>query len=146
MVCKGPRPRGTVGLAMGTILAIFILVGAALTLVAAVAAVLAYLRFRRARAALRNHLTVEVDRLSRRTGELEKSLSALDARAQQLPVQISELQQSLATLQVLTRALATSLRQAQKVLSYSALKTLSAARGADLLRFRPPPKNGARSG
>jgi hypothetical protein len=131
---------------MGTILAIFILVGAALALVAAVAAVLAYLRFRRARAALRNHLTKEADRLSRRTGELEKSLSALDARAQQLPVQISELQQSLATLQVLTGALATSLRQVQKVLSYSALKTLSAARGVDLLRSRPPPKDGPRSG
>jgi septal ring factor EnvC (AmiA/AmiB activator) len=131
---------------MGVILVILMLVGAALALVAAVAAVLAYLRFRRARAALRNHLTEEVVRLSRRTGELEKSLSALDARAQQLPVQISELQQSLATLQVLTGALSTSLRQVQKVLSYSALKTLGAARGADLLRSRPAPKNGSRSG
>ena len=131
---------------MGTILVILILVGAALTLVAAVAAIRAYLRLRRARAALQNHLIEEVVRLSRRTGELEKSLSALDARAQQLPVQISELQQSLVTLQVLTGALATSLRQAQKVLSYSALKTLSAARGADLLRPRPAPKDSPRSG
>jgi hypothetical protein len=131
---------------MGTIVVILVLVGAALALPAAVAAVLAYLRFRRARATLRNHLTGEVDDLSRRTGELEKRLSALDARAQQLPVQISELQQSLATLQVLTGALATSLRQAQNVLSYSALKTLGAARGADLLRSRPAPKNGPRSG
>ena len=131
---------------MGTILVILTLVGAALAIVAAVAAGLAYLRFRRARAALRNQLTEEVVRLSRRTGEVEKSLAALDARAQRLPVQISELQQSLATLQVLTGALAASLRQAQKILSYSALKTLSAARGADLLRPRPAPKNGPRSG
>ena len=131
---------------MGTILVILILVGAALTLVAAVAAIRAYLRLRRARAALQNHLTEEVVRLSRRTGELEKSLSVLEVRAHQLPVQISELQQSLATLQVLTGALAASLRQAQKVLSYSALKTLSAAHGADLLRSRPAPKDSPRSG
>jgi hypothetical protein len=135
-----------VDLAMGSVLVILILVGAALALMAAVAAIRAYLRFRRARAALQNHLTEEVVRLSQRTDELEKSLSALDARAQQLPVQISELQQSLATLQVLTGALATSLRQTQKVLSYSALKTLSAARGADLLRPRPAPKDSPRSG
>ena len=131
---------------MGTILVILILVGAALALVAAVAALRAYLRLRRARAAFRNHITEEVSHLAQRTGELEMSLSTLDARAQQLPVQISELQQSLATLQVLTGALATSLRQTQKVLSYSALKTLSAARGADLLRSRPAPKDSTRSG
>jgi septal ring factor EnvC (AmiA/AmiB activator) len=131
---------------MGTVLAIFILVGAALALATAVGALRAYLRLRRARAAFQNYLAEEVTRLSRRAGELEKSLSALDARAQQLPVQISELQQSLATLQVLTGALATSLRQAQKILSYSALKTLSAARGADLLRSRPAPKDSPRSG
>ena len=130
---------------MGSVLVILILVGAALALVAAVVAIRAYLRFRRARAALQHHLTQEVVRLSQRTDELEKSLSALDARAQQLPVQISELQQSLATLQVLTGALATSLAQAQRVLSYSALKTLSAARGADLLRPRPVPKDSPRS-
>jgi chromosome segregation ATPase len=129
---------------MGTVLVILIFIGAALSLVAAVAALRAYLRLRRARAAFRNHLTEEVARLSRRTGELEKSLSDLDARAQQLPVQIAELQQSLATLRVLTEALATSLRQAQKVLSYSALKTLSATRIADLLR--PATKNEPRSG
>src|SRR5215210_118055 len=126
---------------MGSILVILILVGAVLALVTAVAAIRAYLRLRRARAALQNHLTEEVARLSERTDELEESLAALEARAQRLPVQIYELQQSLATLQVLTGALATSLRQAQKVLSYSALKTLSAARGADLLRSRPAPKD-----
>jgi hypothetical protein len=131
---------------MGTVLVILILVGAALALVAAVGALRAYLQLRRTRASFQHHLTEEVSRLSRRTAELEKSISALDTRAQQLPLQISELQQSLATLQILTGALATSLRQTQQVLSYSALKTLSAARAADLLRFRSAPKNDARSG
>jgi hypothetical protein len=131
---------------MGTALVIVILIGAALALVAAVSALRAYLGFRRARAAFHNHLTEEVIRLSRRTGELEKSLTALDARAQRLPVQIAELQQSLATLQTLTGALAATLRQAQKVLSYSALKTLSAARVTDLLRLRRAPKDGPGSG
>ncbi len=128
---------------MGNVLVILMLVGAALALVAAVAALRAYLRLRHARAAFNQHVTGEVDDLARRTDELEKSLSELDARAQQLPIRIAELQQSLATLQVLTGALATSLRQVQKVLSYSALKTLSATRIAELL---PVPKNGPRSG
>ena len=131
---------------MGNVLVILIIVGAALALVAALGALRTYLRLRRARAALQTHLTEEVASLSQRTGELEKSISALDARAQQLPVQVSELQQSLATLQILTEALATSLRQTQKVLSYSALKTLSAARASDLLRARSAPKGGPRSG
>jgi hypothetical protein len=130
---------------MGTVLMILVLLGAALALVAAAHALRAYLRLRRARAALQNHLNEEVVRLSRRTGELEKSLSALEVRAQQLPVQIFEFQQSLATLQILTGALATSLRQTQKVLSYSALKTFSAARVADLLRIRLASKNDPRS-
>ncbi len=131
---------------MGTVLFILMLVGAALALVAAVGAIRAYLRLRRARAAFGQHLTEEVDNLARRTGELEKSLSDLDTRAQQLPVRISELQQSLTTLRVLTEALSASLLQAQRVLSYSALKTLSATRIADLLRSRPAPRNGPRSG
>ncbi len=131
---------------MGTVLVILILAGAALALVTAVGTLGAYLRFRRARAAFQNDLTEEVTRLSQRTGELEKGLSALDARAQLLPIQIAELQQSLATLQTLTGALAATLRQAQRVLSYSALKTLSAARGADLLRPRLAPKDSPRSG
>jgi chromosome segregation ATPase len=129
---------------MGTLFLISILAGAALALVAAIGALRAYLRLRRARAALQNDLTEEVDRLSRRTSELEATLSTLDARAQQLPIQIAELQQSLSTLRVLTEALAATLRQAQRVLSYSALKTLSAGRISDLLRYRP--KNEPRSG
>ena len=131
---------------MGTLFVILILAGAALALGTAVGAIGAYLRLRRARAAFQNDLTEEVTRLTQRTGELETSLSTLDARAQRLPIRIAELQQSLATLQTLTGALAATLRQAQKVLSYSALKTLSAARAADLLRFRPAAKDDPRSG
>ena len=115
---------------------ILFLAGAALSLVTAVGALRAYLRLRRARSALNKRLTEEVADLARRTGELEKGLSDLDARAQLLPVRISELQQSLSTLRVLTEALAAALRQAQRVLSYSALKTLSADRIADLIRYR----------
>ena len=117
---------------MGIFLLILILVGAALALVAAIGALLAYLRLRRARAALNQRLNEEI--------------SDLDARAQQLPIRISELQQSLSTLRVLTEALAATLRQAQRVLSYSALKTLGAGRVADLLRFRPAPGSDPRPG
>jgi hypothetical protein len=131
---------------MGTVFLILILVGAALSIVTAANALGAYLSLRRARADLSRRLNEEVADLARRTGELERSLSALEARSQQLPVRISELQQSLSTLRVLTEALAATLRQAQKVLSYSALKTLSASRIADLLRSRPAPKNSQRSG
>ena len=121
---------------MSTVLLILILVGAALALVAGVRALRAYLGYRRARAALQKHLAQEVDRLARRTGELEKNLSSLDTRAQQLPLQISELQQSLSTLRVLTGALAASLRQVQRVLSYSSLKDLGSERIADALKSR----------
>jgi hypothetical protein len=131
---------------MGVSLFILILVGAALALVTAVVALGAYLRLRRARATLNRRLSEEVSDLARRAGEMEKSLSDLDARAQQLPVRISELQQSLSTLRVLTQALAATLRQAQRLLSYSALKTLSADRITDLLRVRTAPGSGPRSG
>jgi hypothetical protein len=146
MVCKASRRRVTVALAMGTVFLILILVGAALALVTAAVALRAYLRLRRVRAALSGRLTGEVTDLARRTGELERVLSDLDARAQRLPVRISELQQSLATLRVLTGALAATLRQAQGVLSFSALKTLSAGRIASVLRVSPVPKNNPRSG
>ena len=102
----------------------------------------AYLRFRRTRAVFQGEVTDEVARLSARTDELEISLSALDARATELPIQISELQQSLTTLQVLTSALGTSLRQVQKVLSYNALKTLSAARIGKISRPLRPRRAG----
>lgn len=123
---------------MGVFLAVVILVGAVLALLAAVSALRSYLRYRRARAVLRDQLTEEVNRLSLRTAELERSLSVLDARAQELPVRISEMQQSLATLRVLTEALAASLRQAQRVLSFSALKSLSSLHLSEMLRVREP--------
>ena len=131
---------------MGIFLLIIIFVGAALALVAAIRALRAYLRLRRARAALNQCLTEEISDLARRTGELVRSISNLDARAQLLPIRISELQQSLSTLRILTEALAATLRQAQRVLSYGALKTLSAGHVADLLRFRPASRNYPRSG
>ena len=119
---------------MYTVLLIPILLGALISVITALRALGAYLRFRRTRAAFQGEVTDEVARLSARTDELEISLSALDARAAELPIQISELQQSLTTLQVLTSALGTSLRQVQKVLSYNALKTLSAARIGKILQ------------
>ena len=126
---------------MSTILLILILLGALISLVTAFRALGAYLRFRRTRAAFQDEVTDEVARLSARTDELEISLSALDARAAELPIQISELQQSLTTLQVLTRALGTSLHQVQKVLSYNALKTLSADRIGRMLQTASAGRN-----
>jgi uncharacterized coiled-coil protein SlyX len=126
---------------MYTVLLILILLGALISAVTAFRALGAYLRFRRTRAAFQEEVTDEIVRLSARTDELESSLSALDARATELPIQISELQQSLTTLQVLTRALGTALRQVQKVLSYSALKTLSADRIGRMIQTSASQKN-----
>ena len=119
-----------------TYLLLFVLIGfgAVLALVALVAALGAYLRYRRARIELQVNLTSEVERLSARTGELERGLLALQERSAQLPISISGLQQNLTTLQVLTAALAGSLGQAQKVLSYSALKNLSGTYLGQLLQ------------
>ena len=119
-----------------TYLLLFVLIGfgAVLALVAALAALGAYLRYRRARIELQVNLTSEVERLSARTGELERGLLALQERSAQLPISISGLQLNLTTLQVLTAALAGSLGQAQKVLSYSALKNLSGTYLGQLLQ------------
>ena len=125
---------------MSAVFLILILVGAVISLVTGLRALRAYLGYRRARAAFQGAVTEEVARLAERTGELENGLSALDARAAELPIQISELQRSLASLRVLTGALGASLRQVQKVLSYSALKTLSAARLGRLVRLPPAPE------
>jgi len=108
---------------MGMFLIILVLASALVALVAAIFALRAGLKLRRARAALWSQLFSEVARLTRRTTELEKNLAALDTRAQALPVRISELQQNLATLRVLTNALGTSLRQAQRLLSPTGLKS-----------------------
>jgi chromosome segregation ATPase len=131
---------------MYTVLLILILLGALISAVTAFRALGAYLRFRRTRAVFQEEVTDEVAHLSARTDELESSLSALDARATELPIQISELQQSLMTLQILTRALGTSLRQVQKVLSYSALKTLSADRIGRMIHTASAPKDRQPSG
>jgi hypothetical protein len=131
---------------MYTVLLILILLGALISVVTAFRALGAYLKFRRARAAFQDEVTDEVALLSARTDELEVSLSALDARAAELPIQISELQQSLTTLQVLTRVLGTSLRQVQKVLSYNALKTLSADRVGRMLQTASSQRSRQQSG
>ena len=130
---------------MSIIVLILILVGAVISMVTAIRALGAYLGFRRARAAFQGAVTDEVARLAERTSELESGLSALDARAAELPIQISELQQSLATLQVLTGALGASLRQVQKVLSFNALKMLSADRIGRMLQNASAPKNSGSS-
>jgi cell division protein FtsB len=121
---------------------ILILLGALLSLFTAIRALGAYLRYRRARATFQSEVTDEVARLAARTDELERNLSALDARVAELPIQISELQQNLNNLQVLTRALGTTLRQVQRVLSFSALKTLSADRIGRMARNVSVPKKG----
>ena len=119
-----------------TYLFLFVLigVGAVLALVAGLAALGAYLRYRQAKIGLQERLASEVESLSRRTGELERGLVSLQERSARLPISISGLQQNLSTLQVLTAALAGSLGQAQRVLSYSALKTLSGTYLGRLLR------------
>jgi cell division protein FtsB len=124
---------------------IFILLGALLSLFTAIRALGAYLRYRRARATFQSEVTDEVDRLAARTDELERNLSALDARAADLPIQISELQRNLYNLQVLTRALGTTLQQVQRVLSFNALKTLSADRIGRMARNASVPKKGSTS-
>jgi hypothetical protein len=108
---------------MGTFLTILVIVSAFLAFVAGVSALRAGLRLRRTHLALRSHLYLEVVQLAGRATELEKSLTALDARAQALPVRISDLQQNLANLRVLTNALGISLGQAQRALSSTGIKS-----------------------
>jgi hypothetical protein len=126
---------------MTAVFLVLIALGALISLVASVRALRAYFGYRRARAAFQGSVTDEVARLAERTGELESGLSALDARVAELPIQISELQQSLTRLRILTGALSASLRQVQRVLSYSAFKTLSAARLGRLLRLPVTPRD-----
>jgi hypothetical protein len=126
---------------MYVIVLILILVGVLLSLITAFRALGAYLRYRRTRAAFQSEVSDEVTRLAARTDELEVTISALDTRASELPIQISELQQNLATLQVLTGTLGASLRQVQKILSFNALKMLSADRISRMLQNASAPKN-----
>jgi septal ring factor EnvC (AmiA/AmiB activator) len=130
-----PFGRGTVAAVTYLFLFAFIGLGAVLALVAALAALGAYLRYRQARAELQENLTSEVERLSQRTGELERGLISLQERSARLPISISGLQQNLSTLQVLTGALAASLAQAQTLLSYSVRETVEAT---PLGRLLPP--------
>jgi septal ring factor EnvC (AmiA/AmiB activator) len=102
---------------MVTFLTILVLISALVALVTGVSALRAGLRLSRTSQALRTHLYSEIDRLARRSTELEKSLAAVNARAQALPVRVSELQQNLAALRVLTSALGTSLRRSRRALS-----------------------------
>jgi hypothetical protein len=108
---------------MGTFLTILVIVSAFIAFVAGVSALRAGLRLRRTHLALRSHLYSEVVQLAGRATELERSFTALNARAQALPVHISELQQNLATLRVLTNALGISLSQAQRALSSTGIKS-----------------------
>ena len=130
-----PFERGTVAIVTHLFLLVFIGIGAVLALVAALAALGAYLRYRQARAELQENLTSEVERLSQRTGELERGLISLQERSARLPISISGLQQNLSTLQILTGALAASLAQAQTLLSYSVRETVDAT---PLGRLLPP--------
>ena len=134
-VCKVSFGRVTVRGVTYLLLFVFIGFGAVLALVTALAALGAYLRYRQARAELQENLTSEVERLSQRTGELERGLISLQERSARLPISISGLQQNLSTLQVLTGALAASLAQAQTLLSYSVRETVDAT---PLGRLLPP--------
>ncbi len=113
-----------------------ILIGAVLALVTAVRALGAWLRYRRARIELRDHLTDEVANLLSRTGEMEENLASLEIRSQQLPVQIAELQESLTTLRILTSALTSTLQQLSRALSFDAIKALSAVQLSNLFPSR----------
>ena len=127
--------RGTVAFVTYLFLFVLIGIGALLAIVAALAALGAYLRYRLAKIALQQQLASEVERLARRAGELEKSALALQERSARLPISISGLQQNLSTLQVLSGLLAGSLNQAQRVLSYSVRETIDAT---PLGRLLPP--------
>jgi hypothetical protein len=108
---------------MEMFLTILAITSASLAFVAMVSTLRAGLRLRRTYLALRSHFYSEVVRLSARTTDLEKSLTALDARARALPVRVSDLQQNLATLRVLTNALGISLGQAQRALSSTGIQS-----------------------
>ena len=131
---------------MFVVIVILILLGVLLSLISAFRALGAYLRLRRARATFQSEVTDEDARLAARTDELERNLSALDARASELPIQIAELQSSINTIQVLTGAGYTNLESTSDPLSYNALKTLSADRIGRMLQSASAPRDSQRSG
>ena len=107
---------------MSPVLATILIVGAVLTLVTAVVAIRAGLRAFVAQARLRRELASEVERLSRRAGELEIRTARLEKRTQELPVKVARVQENLADLRVLTGNLYVTLAQARRMLSYSGVK------------------------
>ncbi|MBA2692886.1 MAG: hypothetical protein H0U65_10395 [Rubrobacter sp.] len=119
---------------MFTALLILIPLGATLALVGGVFTFRAWLRFRRARIEFQRNVAGEVVRLSARTNELERGVNNLNERASVLPVKIAELQQSISILQTLTASLAATLRQAQRVLTFSGMKAVSSSALGDALR------------
>jgi hypothetical protein len=130
---------------MMTFLIILILASAFVAFVAGIWALRAGLRLYRTRLALQSHFYSEVAQLADRATELEERLTALDARAQALPVRISELQQNLATLSVLTNALGVSLRQAQRALSSTKARSFL-ARPLSVAFGTRPDRNGDPNG
>lgn len=102
---------------MVTVMILVVLASALLALFSGLFALRAGLRLRRTQMEVGGALFGEIERLSRRTTEVEANLRALDARAQALPIHIDGIQRNLATLRVLSNTLAVSLRQARKALS-----------------------------
>src|SRR5919202_6275491 len=119
---------------MNLIFLILILAGAICAAVAAIISLQAGLGLWRTRKETQQRLAEELSELTERAGELEEKSAALGKRASELPITISSLQQNLATLQFLTRTLSTSLRQAQRILSYDRLRTSGSAYVADTAR------------
>lgn len=119
---------------MFTALFIAIFLGAMFALFGGIAAFRAWLSFRRARIEFQRNVSGEVVRLSARTNELERGVNNLNERASTLPFKISELQRNISVLQTLTASLAATLRQAQRVLTFSGMKTISSSALGDALR------------
>lgn len=108
---------------MSPILTTILVVGAVLTLVTAGMAVRAGVRAFVARARLRRDLASEVEHLSSRAGELQSRTARLERRTQELPVKMGRVQENLAELRVLSGNLYVTLSQAQRMLSYSGIKS-----------------------
>lgn len=121
---------------MEAILLVLVMICALLALAGAVVALRSYLRFRRARLDFQQRLSEGLASVTERAGELQENVDAVSARAESLPVQISELQSSLMKLQFLARTLVTSLRQAQRILSYTRIRTSGSEYIADIAQKR----------
>lgn len=107
---------------MSPILTAILVVGTLLFLVTTVIAIRAGVSAFLTQARLRREVLSEVERLSRRAGELESRASRLENRVQELPVKIARMQESLADLRVLSANLYITLSQLRRMLSYSGMK------------------------